>query len=647
MIDKNKRDEIASQCIDEIQFARNSRQQKLQGWWKNEDLYFSKKVKQEGQRANVNLNEGQSFVNTFLSKINTPYNWKYTPWEEADTEQAKILNAIKDKDAKIGNWQYKIMLGRIQRIIYGRDVYEYHADSINKEYRSHLSNVDVYQFLIDPSCWGLDIEQAYYMGRGWIVKTEKQIKEGVKQGRYLRTESEELLSGSGDAQKTKEDIDAENRYITLISGDKFLQNRWQWKFWEWYTTYEGTRYYVLLTETGGKAIRIEKLSDIFASDKYPFFTAAAYPDLTEFWTPSPLDGVREILSAKSMSINQMLDNAEAINRPMKAFDVNAIQNPQLLKYRPDGLIPVKAGFNIQSAIQFYPTIPLNTALEVYDRLDVIQATQSGVTNASKGLADETRVGIYEGNIQQAADRFATLQESEAMAQKRFAELYMEGLEEHMTGEMAVEMIGLDGVEYVKVTKDDIVAYGNFDIQISTAGSEQAMQDSDKRNKIAFIQANKMNPELNQKVLLETEAQIAGFTPDEIKALLDKDTYGESELMAECARDIQDILKNKKVKPNTEANTAYKQKIVDFLRDNEDDITEKQAKRLFEYLDTLDPIVMRNMSKWVDEERAKMWLMSQAWAQVEWQMAPQWPLPQWMPPEMPPQGPEQPPMLPMQ
>ena len=185
----------------------------------------------------------------------------------------------------------------------------------------------------------------------------------------------------------------------------------------------------------------------------------------------------------------------------------------------------------------------------------------------------------------------------------------------MTGEMAVEMIGLDGVEYKKVTKDDIVAYGNFDISISTAGSEQAMQDSDKRTKIAFITANKMNPELNQKVLLETEAQIAGFSPDEIKALLDKDTYGESELMAECARDIQDILKGKKVKPNTEANTAYTAKIVDFLRDNEGDITEKQARRLFAYLDSLDEIVTRNMSIGVDEERAKMKLMSQAGSQV--------------------------------
>lgn len=152
MIDKNKRDLIVAQCLDEIQFARNSRQPKLQGWWKNEDLYFSKKVKQDGQRANVNLNEGQSFVNTFLSKINTPYSWKYTPGEEADIEQAKILNAIKDKDAKVGNWQYKIMLGRIQRIMYGRDIFEYHADSINNKYQSHLSNVDVYQFLIDPSC---------------------------------------------------------------------------------------------------------------------------------------------------------------------------------------------------------------------------------------------------------------------------------------------------------------------------------------------------------------------------------------------------------------------------------------------------------------------------------------------------------------
>ena len=87
------------------------------------------------------------------------------------------MNAIREKDAKLGNWNYKAMLARTQLVIYGRYIFEYHADSIDNKYDSHLTNVDVYQFLIDPSCGGEDIEKAWYMGRGGIVKTRRQIEE--------------------------------------------------------------------------------------------------------------------------------------------------------------------------------------------------------------------------------------------------------------------------------------------------------------------------------------------------------------------------------------------------------------------------------------------------------------------------------------
>jgi len=135
-------------------------------------------------------------------------------------------------------------------------------------------------------------------------------------------------------------VNSKNRYITLNSGDKVLHNKDNYKFFEWYTTYKSKRYYLLVSDNG-KVLKACLLSDLFATDKYPFWTVAAYPDLTEFWTPSPADGVRETIMAKSVAINQMLDNGEAINRPMRAFNVDAIVNPALLKYRKDGLMPVK------------------------------------------------------------------------------------------------------------------------------------------------------------------------------------------------------------------------------------------------------------------------------------------------------------------
>lgn len=61
----------------------------------------------------------------------------------------------------------------------------------------------------------------------------------------------------------------------------------------------------------------------------------------------------------------------------------------------------------------------------------------------------------------AADRFALVQESEANGQARFAELYLDGLDEHLTSKFAVEMIGLEGVEYKEVTRKDIKRNKNF------------------------------------------------------------------------------------------------------------------------------------------------------------------------------------------
>lgn len=606
-IKKETRDKIKNQCLDEIAFARQSKQIKIRNWWKNEDLYYSKKIIVDGERANVNLNEAQSFVTSFLAKINSPFNFKYVKGEEADLKAAKRANAIKDKDMKLGRWNFKAMLARVQLIIYGRYIFEYHADSY-KGYCSHLTPVDVYQFLIDPSCGGLDIEKAFYLGRGGIIKSKEDLKKGIADGEYLRTETNELISGSGNlADQTPEDLASKNRWFALLAQNKIIQKTDQWKFWEWYTTFEGERYYVLITEDGGQAIKIVPLKEMFKSGKYPFFSVAAYPDLTEFWTPSPLDGVREVILAKATSVNQMLDNGEAINRPMKAFDIDAIKNPALLKFRKDGNIPVKGGVDVNKAIQFFPTVPIETAEKVYDKMDEIMQINSGVTNGVKGQATETQVGIYEGNQANITDRFSLIGDSEADGLQRFAELYLEGLDEHLTTKVAIDMIGINGVEYAEVSRKDIKRTRPFNIMVITAGQEETQQTTEKRNKLTFI-AGKMNDQsgiYNKKVMAEMEAAIVGFTVDEIKTMTDVKNDSNEELMSECAMDMERMLDGEYILPNELANTAYMQKIRDYMKDNSDYMIKNPdiADLFWNYLDRIQPVVMRNMTQDINKELA--------------------------------------------
>jgi hypothetical protein len=105
MLNFNTRQAITNQALNEISFARNAKSPLLPKWERNDAMYLGVKKQLEGMgRSNINLNESQSFVQTFLSKINTPYNFKFEKGEEADLETAKVYNAIKDKDQKTGNW---------------------------------------------------------------------------------------------------------------------------------------------------------------------------------------------------------------------------------------------------------------------------------------------------------------------------------------------------------------------------------------------------------------------------------------------------------------------------------------------------------------------------------------------------------------
>ena len=125
-----------------------------------------------------------------------------------------------------------------------------------------------------------------------------------------------------------------------------------------------------------------------------------------------------------------------------------------------------------------------------------------------------------------------------------------------------------------------------------------MEGVDKKNKLTFLQAKALDqsPTYNKRVLAELEASIAGFSIDEVKRMLDTKDDGNAELMSEAARDIKRIISGEDVRPNEGANTAYQQKILDYCRDEQDNIKPEIARKLFDYIDALTPIVMRNMEK---------------------------------------------------
>jgi hypothetical protein len=597
-IKQETRDLIVAQALNELAFARREKQKKVLNWKINEDLYYSRKVSPETSRANVDLGQMSSFVHTLLSKIDNPLVFKFAKRKEAQLKRVKYLNALRVSDQNKDDWDIKDIVGKKQALIYGRAIYSYTAESENG-YKACLDNVDVYNFLIDPSAGGIDIERAFYMGRYGIVKTKSELKQGIKDKTYLKDATTSLIDGSGNSnESSQEATNTNNRSqgASSSSTTKEIGDLDKYKFWEWYTTYEGERYYLLLQETGAVAIRVQPLKEIFESGYFPFWTWAAFPDLTEFWTPSYCDYVREIFMAQAVSINQMLDNAEQINKPQKLVNVSAVKNLAELKYRREGYIKVSGGVDLNQAVQQLEVQSINTPISVFELLDGIQEKTSGVTAGAKGVSDEDKVGIYEGNQANAADRFGFLNKSYSFGYKRFAKLYECGVKEHLIKKVAVDILGPNGVEIIEVSRRDIYRKDDdFTVLVESSNAEVALSEVEKRTKIAFLNNQSANPIQNPQKAYEIQAQIAGFDEDVIRQLLDTSDYGNADLMSEAERDIEALLDGEKIPPNEAANTAYKQRIVDYLKDNKEKITYEQFTLISEYVLGLDDIINRNMA----------------------------------------------------
>jgi len=610
MIKKEIRDQITAQAIEEISFAREYKQGKVKNWQENERLYAGNKPKAIESRANVDLGQMSSFVHTLLSKIDSPLVFKFTKRKESHLKRVGMLNRLRAIDADKNDWDIKDIVGKKQAIIYGRAIYSYYADSQNG-YAAHLDNVDVYDFLIDPSAGGIDIENAMYMGRYGVVKERWEIEKGVKDRVYLRTESKALLEGDGNStEETQEETNKKSRSYDfgVWKGQKNIGSPDKFIFWEWYTTFKGERYYILLNETGSTAIRIEKLSDLFESNQFPFWTWGAFPDLTEFWTQSFCDGVREVFMAQAISVNQLLDNAEQINKPMKLVNVSAIENLAELKYRRDGYIKTKGQHDADKVLQVIKTPAITTPVKVYEMLDGIQEKASGVTAGAKGVAEEDKVGIYEGNQANAADRFGLLNKTYTFGYRRFARLWEAGVREHLVKKVAIDILGPKGLEVMEVTRRDLFRKGDdYGILVESSNAELMQSQTEKRTRIAFLNSQAQNPLQNPQKAYELQADIAGFDEETIKQLMDKSEFGDASLMSEADRDIEEILDGNIIPPNQAANTAYKQRFVDYMTEHQEDITNEQFVALVQYVQTLDEIIIRNMMRAANDKLLKQQL----------------------------------------
>jgi hypothetical protein len=173
-------------------------------------------------------------------------------------------------------------------------------------------------------------------------------------------------------------------------------------------------------------------------------------------------------------------------------------------------------------------------------------------------------------------------------------LWKNGVREHLIKKVAIEVLGPEGIETKDITRRDIF-YKNDDYSIVVDASDAELTASvaQQKNKLSFLTQNSLNPLVNQSKNFEFQAKTVGFNDEEIKELMDKTSYGNSKIMSEAERDLEYLLDGKDIKPNKNANLAYKQKFVNFLKDHEEDMNEEEFRRVVAYIEKLESVIIEN------------------------------------------------------
>ena len=599
--------EITNQCAKEYIYALDYRSGRIPAIQENEDLYNLRIQPTLNNRSNYLLPLMPKYIDTLLSKTDDPPVLEFSATEDADKFKAKKCTKAWQFDSSPtrGQWALQDILSKKQAGLYGRVTANYYSYTYQGKYFSVLDFLDFYDFLIDPRAGGFDVENGRYMGIDNIFKGKEYFERKV--GDFIDENVTQLFSSvSKDTVKDYDNRNQEkaNRYsaLNLDFTSYNYQSDQMVKLIEWYTTYNGKRYYVLFSDKLKLAVKVVLLSNMFKTlnintglPYWPFASWAIYPSKEEFYTPAPADRLRNNIKAQSVLVNQKIDNNNFQNNAMIAYDEDAIDNPALLKSRPQGTVPMKLGKGdfIQNRIYQFRYPVLSGVDDLYNLLENMNAQGTGITPEAQGTTEkDKKATVYIGDMQQVADRMGLFNKLYSAFYQKLGILYANGLKENYTEETAINVLGDDGIDMEKLLKEDTMP--SYDVSVRGFNNEVQMKTliAERKNKVLgeLLVSGMINTTEAIKFILENSE----FKSDEIQRLLDKENEGSMKSIVEAKDENQKILKKKMVEPNRAASIIHIRTHLDFVKNNKLEPSEEIA--ILQHAELEVPIAIKNVSK---------------------------------------------------
>ena len=577
---------------------------------KNEDLYLGKVQKPLKGRFNVPVPVMSGFVDTLLSKVDERIRIQFKHQEIADYRAAKKITAAWEIDSSPnrGKWSQKDRVAKKLAILSGVAVFEQYAED---PYKSCLEVIDYNDFHCEP-LGGQDLEKHLFLGVDNVFRTQAELEAGVEKGLYDKKQVAQLKMWTDTPEVDKQNNDAYqdklNRFIALglsPTSNSYVGQK-VFNLVKWGMVHNGVRYYLLFDYRSKIWLRCDELNEVYPVKKdeqeiWPWTSWHTHEDSLVFWNKAPADDVRPIAESIRVLINQELENRNKRNFGMRGYDPKHIKDPTKLRWEPEGLVAIETDGSgpVSNFIYEFQVGALEGTINLVQWMDQFLGRKTGVTNDVQGSSTEDKVGIYQGNLQQVAERIGLMSKSYQDCYTDLGLRYVRLLREHLSAGFAVKMIGESGIEWAEITKDDVNPLRDFDIVITGGSAEDQLAVLEKNRKVEAVKLVLTDPELRMTInkkwaVKEFLVNGGGYTEEELKIGMDTNNEADLEAVSRAAQENQDLIAGADVEPDRLANTAHIQHHINFAFSQK--LNPKIQFKIMALIEAEMPIAAENMAR---------------------------------------------------
>lgn len=594
-----------------------------------EELYAGRLRPKQRAIYNEALPIFSGLLDTLQADFGDPISVKFRHNDPADklALEKATLALKKEMNSTLPNaqWDLKQRWDMHNALLSGRGIQKQYAEN-DPKYKNYFEVVSYKNFHCQPDGGGI-LENHLFAGQTGLRRTKSDLKDNAKAGIYYLESVKELLGyitkGDDGAETMSENYqqasgeeDAFSQFTALGLDPQSNNFIGQTVFYpaEWVSEINGERIYFLFDPFTGLPLRCEKLKDIRPSEKFPWTSWATHESDKVFWSKSYADDFYTVAISIIDLMNQELTNRAKQNMTARGYDIDMVTDPSKLdeaSYRPDALIPfdTKNGTRkIADATYPFTTPVLNGTINLVDWLSSKLASTTGTADISQQASgNKQKVNIAFLNSQEVAKRVGYKAQSFKGCWQEITIRWLEDFKEFCDEEVLVKMIGENGVSWEELTADELNFKDGYDVDIIADSEEDKQNAIGKQQKQAAIAALVADPDALASTNPKWRAQIylkdmGGWDGESISEALDTENFASSDVMSMADVAIRELVKGKFPDLCYAATVAFANKILNFEKMHQNDLTKKKAKNgknvsmnFFDYIQAHQQIIVENMA----------------------------------------------------